>query len=190
MSSQSQPLFKRYDPEDFVSSQSQCKSSVARAIRAKLIQDYPALEEVLEELIPKKQPLTLAKAQNHLQLLVDAKGQVLFFQQRDSSWYPVLRLVHRFPNFGPIWQVDKGAIKHILGGANIFGGGLISGGGQMNVELQPGQPVIIMAEGKRHACCIGLVKKSPDDIRAGPRGVAVENLHYLNDGLWISPDVN
>ncbi len=43
--------------------------------------------------------------------------------------------------------------------------------------------------GKQLACAVGMVKMVPDDIRASPKGVAVENLHYLNDGLWVAPRV-
>ncbi len=114
-------------------------------------------------------------------------------------------------------QVDKGAVKFVLGGANVFCGGLISGGAKMDVELRPGQPVIIMVEGSRrhrwgvqavgsrgssdprrgacavagkeHACAVGMVKMTPEEIRANPKGVAIDNIHYLGDGLWVEPKV-
>ena len=47
-----------------------------------------------------------------------------------------------------------------------------------------------MAYGKDHACCVGLVKKTRDESRASPKGVGIEMMHYLNDGLWISPRVD
>mmetsp|Transcript_47136 Transcript_47136/g.106818 ORF Transcript_47136/g.106818 Transcript_47136/m.106818 type:complete len:192 (+) Transcript_47136:1902-2477(+) len=190
MSSGPQTWFKKYSQEEMVSSTSQCKSSLARSIRARLVQDYPGLEEVIDELLPKKSPAVVAKASNHIQLLLSADNEVIFFQQRDSAWFPTLRVVHRYPELiTNTWQVDKGAIKHVLGGANVFCGGLVSAGAKMEVELKPGQGVILMAEGKKHACCVGMVKMTPDDIRANPTGVAVDNLHYLNDGLWIEPKV-
>mmetsp|Transcript_76874 Transcript_76874/g.220784 ORF Transcript_76874/g.220784 Transcript_76874/m.220784 type:complete len:191 (+) Transcript_76874:70-642(+) len=190
MSSKSGGLFKNYNPEEFVSSQSQCKSSVARAIRARILQDYPEMEEVLEHILPKKQQLTVAKGQNHVQLLLDASGEVMFFQHRDSGWYPSLRLAHRYPELMPTWQVDEGAIPHVLDGSNIFCAGFVNEQAAMDVDLEPGQPVVVMAHGKDHACCVGLVKKSRDEIRAEPKGVGVEMMHYLNDGLWISPRVD
>ena len=45
------------------------------------------------------------------------------------------------------------------------------------------------AEGKELACAVGLVRMAADDVRANPKGVAVDNLHFLNDGLWVSPKV-
>ena len=180
--------FKRYSPEE-ISTTSQCKSSLARSIRARLLQDFPAIEDVIDELMPKKSPTIVAKAQNHLQLLLGPTGEVLFFQHRDSAWFPTLKLVHKFPRLGATWQVDNGAIKFVLGGSNIFCGGLKSAGGNIDVNLKPGQPVIVMAQGKELACAIGMVRMTPDEIRASEKGVAIETLHYLNDGLWISPRV-
>ena len=181
--------FKRYTPEEMVSTTSQCKSSVARSIRARLLQDFPAIEDVIDELMPKKSPTILAKAQNHLQLLLGPDGEVLFFQHRDSAWFPTLKLVHRYPQLGATWQVDKGAIPYVLGGSNVFCGGLKNAGGNIDADLKHGQPVIVMAQGKKHACCVGMVKMTPDEIRENTKGVAIETLHYLNDGLWLSPTV-
>jgi len=48
-------------------------------------------------------------------------------------------------------------------------------------------PVAIYAEGKEHAMAVGLTKLSTADIRAVGKGIGVENIHYLNDGLWKTP---
>jgi PUA domain protein len=45
-------------------------------------------------------------------------------------------------------------------------------------------PVAIYAEGKEHAMAVGLTKMSTKDMKEINKGVAVENIHYLNDGLW------
>ncbi|KAK2492518.1 hypothetical protein MC885_021910, partial [Smutsia gigantea] len=42
----------------------------------------------------------------------------------------------------------------------------------------------IMAEGKQHALCIGVMKMSAEDIEKVNKGIGIENIHYLNDGLW------
>ena len=46
-----------------------------------------------------------------------------------------------------------------------------------------------MSSEEKHACCVGMVKMTPDEIRENTKGVAIETLHYLNDGLWLSPTV-
>lgn len=187
-SNQNQPFFKKYVPDEFISSSSQCKSSVARQIRARVLQDYPGLEDHIEDLMPKKASLVMCKGQNHVSLILDPNNEVIFYQHRDSPWFPTLRLVHRFPLMGATWMVDQGAIPHVLNGSHIFTGGLRNPNARMDVDLPVGSPVIIMAEGKMHACCIGLVKMTRDEIRDSPKGIGVENVHYLNDGLWIAPN--
>ena len=41
-----------------------------------------------------------------------------------------------------------------------------------------------MAEGKEHALAIGVTTMSTEEIRTTNKGIAVENTHYLKDGLW------
>jgi hypothetical protein len=41
-----------------------------------------------------------------------------------------------------------------------------------------------MAEGKQHALAIGYTKMSAQDIKSINKGIGVDNMHYLNDGLW------
>ena len=103
-------MFKRFSQEECVSSQSQVKSSVGRGIRQAIVEQYPRIEEVLDDLLPKKDPMVVAKCTNHIQLLV-VRGEPLFFQQRDGPWYPTLRLVHRHASvFEPVgWRTDAGA---------------------------------------------------------------------------------
>lgn len=96
---------------------------------------------------------------------------------------PTLRLYHKFPVFLHKQQVDKGAIRFVLSGANIMCPGLTSPGAFMN-PVDKGTVVAIMAEGKEHCIAIGMTMLSTDDIAKINKGVGVENCHYLNDGLW------
>lgn len=47
--------------------------------------------------------------------------------------------------------------------------------------------VIINAEGKEHACMVGKLKMGTEDIKKINKGVGVENVHYMGDGLWGLP---
>jgi malignant T-cell-amplified sequence len=104
-------------------------------------------------------------------------------------------------------QVDKGAIRFVLSGANIMSPGLTSKGGKL-VKCNKDKIVAIMAEGKQHALAIGITKMSTDDMlvifsiflqfylnfliiffsiknrTTINKGIAIEVLHYLNDGLF------
>jgi malignant T-cell-amplified sequence len=109
------------------------------------------------------------------------------------------------PNILPHVQVDKGAIKFVLQGAHIMCRGLTSPGSKMDTDLPAGAicvsrrrkktprthkltsscgEQIVMAEGKENALAVGLLKMSTSEIRASNKGIGIDNVHFLNDGLW------
>ncbi len=51
-------------------------------------------------------------------------------------------------------------------------------------QVPEGTPVAIYAENKEHAMAIGITKMSTEDMRTINKGIGVELMHYLNDGLW------
>ncbi|CAJ1974430.1 unnamed protein product [Sphenostylis stenocarpa] len=173
---------ERFSGED-VSAQNQVKASVQRKIRQSIAEEYPGLEPVLDDILPKKSPLIVAKCQNHLNLVL-VNNVPLFFSVRDGPYMPTLRLLHQYPNIMKKLQVDRGAIRFVLAGANIMCPGLTSPGGVLDEDVGAECPVAIMAEGKQHALAIGFTKMSAKDIKAINKGIGVDNLHYLNDGLW------
>ena len=78
----------RHVPKADVAKLEQTKSSVAR-IRRRIAEQYPQLEdeEVLDELIPKKCVMTIAKtSEKNAVIVVD--GAPLFFQLRDGPYFP------------------------------------------------------------------------------------------------------
>eukprot|EP01089_Gocevia_fonbrunei_P023460 TRINITY_DN991_c0_g1_i2.p1 TRINITY_DN991_c0_g1~~TRINITY_DN991_c0_g1_i2.p1 ORF type:complete len:181 (+),score=37.24 TRINITY_DN991_c0_g1_i2:62-604(+) len=175
-------MFKKFTSEENIAGQNQAKTSVARSIKNKILADYPKLEPFVDEIFPKKTPVFLVKCSDHVQL-VSVNQQILFFQERDGFFYPALRLLHKYPEILPIYQVDRGAIKFVMSGANIMCPGLTSAGGKMD-DVPTNTPVAVMAEGKKHALAIGLTKMSSEEIRTNNKGIGVDNIHYLNDGLW------
>ena len=183
-------MFRKFTQEE-ISSQSQVKSSVGRGIRTSILELYPGLEDLIEEILPKKESMVLAKCPEHVSLLILNKKPV-FFQVRDGPWFPTLRLVHRYPEAfaSSTWQTDAGAIKFVLGGANIMCPGFTHENGEMDSDIPLDSPVIVNAYGKRHAMCIGRVKMSKNDILTINKDIAVDNVHFLNDGLWQLPTID
>lgn len=106
-----------------------------------------------------------------------------FIELRDQPIMPTLRLLHKYPFMMPHMQCDKGAIKHIMSGSNVMAPGLTSPGGLMD-EVEAGEVVAITAEGKEHAMGIGITYMGTDEIRTENKGVAIELIQFLNDGLW------
>lgn len=176
-------MFKKFNDKENVSGVQQLKSSVQKGIRTKLLDQFPHLNDYIEAILPKKDAFKLVKCHDHIEIIANAAGELLFFRQREGPWYPTLKLLHKYPFILPRERVDKGAIKFVLSGANIMCPGLTSPGANM-CKVDKETVVAIIAEGKTHALAIGLTKLSTDDIASVNKGVGVENIHYLNDGLW------
>ncbi|VVC40595.1 MCT-1/Tma20,PUA domain,Uncharacterised domain CHP00451,PUA-like domain [Cinara cedri] len=176
-------MFKKFDDKDSVIGVQQLKSSVQKGIRTKIIDQYPTLEEYIDMILPKKDALRIVKCQDHIEIIVNSAGDCLFFRHRNGPWLPTLKLLHKYPFFLPKEQVDLGAIKFVMSGANIMCPGLTSPGAK--IEPVPQNTIVaVMAEGKQHALAVGITSLSTDDILKVNKGVGIENCHYLNDGLW------
>lgn len=176
-------MFKKFDEKEHVSGVTQLKSSVQKGIRAKLLEQFPHLEDYMNQILPKKENLRVVKCHDHIEIIVAPSGELLFFRQREGPYVPTLRLLHKYPFICPWEQVDKGAIRFVLGGANIMCPGLTSPGAKMT-SVPKGTVVAVVAEGKQQALAVGLTAMSTDDISKINKGIGIENIHYLNDGLW------
>ncbi|RDI80949.1 hypothetical protein Vi05172_g9127 [Venturia inaequalis] len=111
---------------------------------------------------------------------------------------PHLALVHRFPACFHRVRCDRGAIRFVLSGAPMMAPGLTSKGGRLPgeenegedakygvEEFKQGDVVVVEAEGKEHACLVGVLSRSTGDIKKTGKDAALDNTyHYLGDGLW------
>ncbi|KAL4230060.1 Malignant T-cell-amplified sequence 1 [Mactra antiquata] len=176
-------MFKKFDDKENVSGVNNAKSSVLRGVRASVLEQFPYIADYMDQILPKKDALKLVKCHEHIEILANSSGEPVFFKQRDGPYFPTLKLLHKFPFILPHMQVDKGAIRFVLSGANIMCPGLTSPGARMT-KVDDNQIVAIMAEGKDNALAIGLTKMSTQDILDKNKGIGVDNIHYLNDGLW------
>lgn len=86
--------YDRFDSES-VSTVIQLKSSVQKAIRNKLLEQFPHLEEYIEQIIPKKEPLKLVRCADHIEILANGSGDYLFFRRYEEPYVPTLKLLHK-----------------------------------------------------------------------------------------------
>jgi len=176
-------MFKKFSQKEHFSGLNPAKSSVQRGIRTALIEQFPLLAGTIDEIIPKKTPLMIARCQNYITLIV-VNNTPLFFNFRDGPYMPTLRLLHKYPAILPHMQCDKGAIKYVVGGAHVMCPGLTSKGGCMPDNVPAGVVVAVHAEGKQHAMGVGMTKMSSQQIRELNKDIAIEIYHHLTDGLW------
>ena len=182
-------MFKTFKVDDDFGTATLAKSSVVRTIRVQIVESFPPIEPYIDDILPKKITLTIVKGKNDFAFcnFVVADGKILFYQLSDKApWLPTLRLLHRFPDMMPKMQVDKGAIKFVLRGANIMAPGLTSAGGMYQRGLLKSSPVQVTAEGCQHACAIGNMLIDSNDLDNKPTGLAIESIHTLGDGVWKS----
>ncbi|KAF9971908.1 Malignant T-cell-amplified sequence 1 [Actinomortierella ambigua] len=177
-------MFKKFSIKEDVTGHTQVKSSVQRGIRAKILEQFgDGIEGIIDDILPKKTPLILMKCHEHINLIV-VNNEIQFFQHFDGPYFPTLKLIHKYPNMLPRLQVDRGAIKFVIGGANIMCPGLTSKGAKMDVSVPADSIVAITAEGKNEVLAIGKTKMSTDDIKKVNKGIGVDTVHYLGDALW------
>lgn len=179
-------MFKNFDAQADRSSSSIAKSSVQRALLQKIETQYPLLsKDVLEAVLPKKQQIHLVKCKDHVTLVMSpVLNEPVFFQVRDGPFYPTLRFLHQAGDFMPKLQIDKGGIKFVLKGADVFSVGVTSAGGKIFAPLDKDCPVQIMGEGKTLPFAVGVTAKSTADMLGESSGVGITLLHHINDDLW------
>ncbi|XP_062968875.1 malignant T-cell-amplified sequence 1-like [Cynocephalus volans] len=177
-------MFKKFDEKENVSNCIQLKTSVIMGITNQSIEQFPGSEPWLNQIMPKKDTVKIVQCHKHTEILT-VNGELLFFRQREGTFYPTLKLLlHKYPFILPQQQVDKEAIKFVLSAVNIVCPGL-SGPGAKLYPAAIDPIVAIMAEGKQHALCVGVMKMTTEDIEKVNKGIGIENIHCLNDGCGI-----
>jgi len=144
------------------------------------------------------------KLPDRAQLYVIDNEPVFVEPDKGKTLLPHLKLVHRFPSAFPSVRIDRGAIRFVLSGATLMAPGLTSAGGRLpqprtlgegeddsvdaeghwSRELEKGEPVVVMAEGKEEACAVGFLVAGTKEVKEKGKGPVIEEAHYLGDGLW------
>ncbi len=173
------------------------KKSIAKKVSNELLENFPLLEDVIDELIPKKADLEGIRGPNNTEFLAVNK-EILFFRwsERDEEtgdidnypYIPTMRVLLRYPNIMARFQTDAGALKFVLKNqADVMAPGLTNADAEMDDDVEENMPVALWAKDHDHPYGIGLTTMSTEEIREKNSGVAVTLLHVLNDGLWKTP---
>ena len=111
-------MFKKFEEKESISGITQLKSSVQKGIRNKLKESYPGLEGLMDDFLPKKDAFKLVKCHDHLELLINSSGRLLFFRSYEGPWCPTLKLLHQYPFLLPQQRVDKGMVIKVRFGVS------------------------------------------------------------------------
>lgn len=157
--------------------------SDTKDIKAGLVKSCPAVEEFIDELFPKKSEVYGMRLKSNDKVELAIVDDNIICYKKGKEYVPTLWLLHQYPHILPRFQVDKGAIRFVLSGANIMCPGLTSPGGSME-DVDAGSLIAIHAEGKTHAIAVGATTLSTKEIREVNKDIGVTNLQYVGDDLW------
>ena len=160
----------------------QLTKSAVREVRGALVALAPGMSAVVDELLPRGESLYGVRLRESKSELCVVRG-VWVAVRVEGRWLPSLHFLQRYPHLLPRCQVDRGAVPHVLNGANVMAQGLLSPGGAL-VEVEEGVAVLVFAEGKVHPLAVALTLRSAAAIRAEGRGPALRTLLVMGDELW------
>lgn len=177
-------MFKKFTTKDTLQI-TQPKSSATRKVRSLIQEQFPNLNDAtLDVIMPKKSSFQFVKPKEIQHLEIIAIDGVPTFCKWNDDFFPTLQILHQYPDMMPHQQVDRGAVKFVLSGADIMCKGVTSEGGKLNEEVASGAIVAVMVEGKESALAIGKMTISGKEIKEKNDGVGITLIHYMDDGLY------
>ncbi|MHA1948203.1 MAG: PUA domain-containing protein [Candidatus Hodarchaeales archaeon] len=110
--------------------------------------------------------------------IFDINQQISFFSYKDL-FLPSLMFIRKYPELDiPTVQVDAGAVKFVINGADIFTQGIVSCSQDFDENT-----IIVILNPQNAALSLGSsLMKSSDLLTKKGRGIV--NLHYLGDKIW------
>jgi predicted RNA-binding protein (TIGR00451 family) len=129
------------------------------------------------------------KLKNHVQFLMnDEKRQMNFLLNRDQNitffsfenmYLPTLKFIRKHPELEfPTVQVDEGAVKFVINGADIFAQGIVK-----IADDFAESSIVAILNPQDSVLCIGKSLFSSEEILE-KKGKSILNLHYLGDRIW------
>jgi len=146
----------------------QLRNSEIRNIKRRLSLDYG-----LADIIPPNARIELVDNQI---LMVD--DEALFFSH-DNRWAPTVKLLLR-SNFLKMIVIDRGAMRFITEGADLFRPGMID----IDEEIAEKEFVSIVDEKHHKPVAVGLALTSGNEMRLAKKGKMIQTLHFVGDRMW------
>ncbi|MFX0205962.1 MAG: PUA domain-containing protein [Candidatus Hodarchaeota archaeon] len=122
------------------------------------------------------EPLFLIKEPDRLLYLSSNSGKVLAFEW-DRHLIPTIHILRQNSDLLPSVWVDKGALTHLINGANVFGPGIV----RMD-KFQANDVVVVKDISRETILCVGIACVASE--AAQKKGKSVTNIHWVGDNLW------
>jgi predicted RNA-binding protein (TIGR00451 family) len=98
---------------------------------------------------------------------------------KDSEIFPLLKDEWLLPS-RPVVTVDSGAVKFVVGGANVMRPGITKTDGQFGA----GDILVVKEEKFGKAIAVGRATLGRAELEEAKKGAVVQNLHYAGDKYW------
>lgn len=146
-------------------------------IRKKIAEDtIRKLEEALGCSIPVSGIVERAEFDNIDLMLIDGSADIMFLK---DSPFLTLHGINKYKPVKGFATVDKGAVKFVIGGANIMAPGIIDA----DREIRKGDIVWVRNE-EGTAMALGYALMDGTEMVKENKGKAIQSIHHIGDELW------
>ncbi|KAI5189211.1 malignant T-cell-amplified sequence [Nematocida minor] len=111
------------------------------------------------------------------------RNGVPVFRADGDAYIPTVKCVHMAPEILKKVIVDKGAIKHLINGADVMAPGLLHSTSEYPL-VSVGDLVAIYGYDKVSALGVGMVEMDNDQLEEQRTGVAIKMLSHLGDKIY------
>ena len=142
--------------------------------------DIQNINEALQKTYGKK----LLNTKDNIRLIEDEQeiitkeGKPLFFKQ-DNTYIPLLKHLLQDYSFIKKATVDMGAVRFIVGGADVMAPGIVEAD-----NIQKGEIVCVIDVDNKKPLVVGKALMAGQEMVKATNGKGVKNIHYVGDDLW------
>lgn len=148
-------------------------NSIVRQIKTQFEAD-------LSGVLRKEDLLEIVKGENKTQYILRNGVPVFIYKQR---YIPTVKCVHMVPEIVKKVVVDKGAVKHLINGADVMAPGLLHPDSNYPNVLE-GEIVAIYGHEKNTALAVGEVLMDNEEVQEKKAGAAIKLINHLGDRLY------
>ncbi|CAD5193222.1 uncharacterized protein LOC103972921 [Musa acuminata AAA Group] len=145
----------------------------------------------IDEILPPKADITVAKYTNRVHVYVIEGGLPMIFDidGRGTEIYPTVYALWKVPELVPSFLLKGGEVsRYVIGGADLMFPG-ISIPPEGLPSFLSGQPWAVKVPGNPAPIAVGATTMSSSEaLKAGLRGKALRITHYYRDYLWQSAE--
>ncbi|MBI4152535.1 DUF1947 domain-containing protein [Candidatus Woesearchaeota archaeon] len=112
--------------------------------------------------------------------LLVVNGRPSFFRY-EERWIPTLKFLQQ-KIILPKIVVDMGAIKFLIGGADVMRPGIV----EVDSGIAKDEPVVIVDTNNQKPIAVGIALISGAEMKETKSGKVIKNIHYVGDKIWNS----